>query len=293
MGIRRRDDGIFDRLTRNDDAAQGRFESGTTCDEMIENGVTHAGAGSWFHDAAKEGGNHEREFPSKPPYVAFVGNVPFDASKEAVIEAIGAVDIESVRPIADRTGSKIRGYFVEFHGPAALREALKADGATMGDRTLRVHVAEERRNSLDKGGHDKDKGRRSSQDRGQRRNSGQKEHWNVVGDGSPAQRIVEPAANRPKLVLKPRSVETDSGDVIVSNSAIFGGAKPVDTTKVLEKVERQIDAELHRDHAKQKHRVEKKEHRAMPHHSIIAEREQSAPVTDTNAFSLLSIEDDE
>lgn len=251
---------------------------------MLEDGAAHAVAGSWFHDAVKD----EREFPSKPPYVAFVGNAPFDASKDAVMEAIGAVDIASVRPIADRTGSKIRGYFVEFHGPAALREALKADGATMGDRTLRVHVAEERRNSLEK-----EKGRRSSHDRGQRRNSGQKEHWNVVGDGLPAHRIVEPAANRPKLVLKPRSVEMDSGDVTGSNSAIFGGAKPVDTSKILEKVERQIDAELHRDHAKQKHKVEKNEHRAMLHHPIIAEREQSAPVTDMNAFSLLSIEDDE
>ena len=250
--------------------------------------AAHVGSDSWFHEAAKEGAHDEREFPSKPPYVAFVGNVPFDESKETVIEAIGAVDVTSVRPIADRTGSKIRGYFVEFHGPAALREVLKADGATMGDRTLRVHVAEERRNSLDK-----DKSRRNSHDRGQRRNSGQKEHWNVVGDSSPAPRIVEPAANRPKLVLKPRSVEADSGDVTGGSSAIFGGAKPVDTTKVLAKVERQIDAELHRDHAKQKHKVEKKEHRAMPHNVVIAERVQPAPATDANAFSLLSIEDDE
>ena len=49
-------------------------------------------------------------------------------------------------------------------------------------------------------------------------------------------------------MLKPRSVEADSGDsAFAGSSSIFGGAKPVDTTKVLEEVERKIDAELHRE----------------------------------------------
>ena len=143
-----------------------------------------------------------------------------------------------------------------------------------------MNVAEERRSSLDKG-------RRHSHDRGQRRNSNQNQRTAVgaaVGDN-----IVEPAAERKKLVLKPRSVEADSGDsALAGSSSIFGGAKPVDTTKVLGKSRRKIDAELHREPIKV---PTPKEKRKTP--PTLKVHDEPVAVEDSNVFSLLSIEDDE
>jgi len=233
-----------------------------------------------------EGGRERREapvFPSKAPYVAFVGNFPFDASKEDVLATCGVKDesVVRVRPMTDRSQTKVRGYFVEVTDAETLREMLKADGVVVGDRPLRVNVAEERRNSTDKG-------RRQSHDRGQRRKSNQNQ-WTAIG--SPAgDNIVEPAAERKKLVLKPRSVEADSGDAAYAgSSSIFGGAKPVDTTKVLEEVERKIDAELHREPIKV---PTPKEKRKTPP-TLKTREDESMAVEDSNVFSLLSIEDDE
>jgi translation initiation factor 4B len=187
--------------------------------------------------------------------------------------------------MTDRSQTKVRGYFVEFPDADGLREALKADGFVMGDRPLRVNVADERKSI--------DKGRRTSMDRGQRRNSHREDQWTSVGNAAPTANIVEPAAERPKLVLKPRSVEMDSGDpaIAVGSASIFGGAKPVDTSKILAEVEKKIDAELHREPTKlptPKH--EKKVH-STP--ALKIQEEVVTRVEDTNVFSLLSIEDDE
>ena len=236
--------------------------------------------------AAREGGRERREapaFPSEPPYVAFVGNFPFDASKEDVLATCAVEDasIVRVRPMTDRTQTRVRGYFVEVTDAETLREMLKADGVAVGDRPLRVNVAEERRSSLDKG-------RRHSHDRGQRRNSNQNQRTAGIG-AAVGDNIVEPAAERKKLVLKPRSVEADSGDAaFAGSSSIFGGAKPVDTTKVLEEVERKIDAELHREPIKV---PTPKEKRKTP--PTLKVHDEPVAVEDSNVFSLLSIEDDE
>ena len=150
------------------------------------------GGGGGGGGGGGEGGRERREapaFPSEPPYVAFVGNFPFDASKEDVLATCAVEDasIVRVRPMTDRTQTRVRGYFVEVADAETLREMLKADGVAVGDRPLRVNVAEERRSSLDKG-------RRHSHDRGQRRNSNQNPRTAAgaaVGDN-----IVEPAAER-------------------------------------------------------------------------------------------------
>lgn len=245
-----------------------------------------ASGGNWYHESDEH--SKRREIPQKPPFVAFVGNVPFDTSKDEVLHALGAA-IESVsnaRPMTHRSGVKVRGYFVEFTTSDALVKALEADGVVIGDRQLRVNIAEERKTCTDKG-------HRNSHDRGHRRNlhNSHREQWTTVGDIS-AQRIVEPAVDRPKLVLKPRSIEKDSGEVAVGKSSIFGCARPIDTSKVLEEIERKIDAELHRDHAKQKQKIVKKGHKVL-HHAAIVHEHSPTPVEDSNVFSLLSIEDDE
>ena len=230
----------------------------------------------------------EREpaaFPTKPPYVAFVGNFPFEATQDEVLKACGATpEAVNVRAMTDRSQTKVRGYFVEFPDADSLREALKADGFVMGERPLRVNVADERKSM--------DRGRRSSTDRGQRRNSHREDQWTSVGNAAPVPKIVEPAAERPKLVLKPRSVERDSGEppIAVGSASIFGGAKPVDTSKILAEVEKKIDAELHREPAK----LPTPKHEKKVHTPVLKIQEEVVTrVENTNVFSLLSIEDDE
>ena len=202
-----------------------------------------------------------------------------------MLKACGATpEAVNVRAMTDRSQTKVRGYFVEFPDADSLREALKADGFVMGERPLRVNVADERKSM--------DRGRRSSTDRGQRRNSHREDQWTSVGNAAPVPKIVEPAAERPKLVLKPRSVERDSGEppIAVGSASIFGGAKPVDTSKILAEVEKKIDAELHREPAK----LPTPKHEKKVHTPVLKIQEEVVTrVENTNVFSLLSIEDDE
>jgi translation initiation factor 4B len=221
-----------------------------------------------------------------------VGNFPFECTQDEVLKVIGTSHdrVVSVRAMTDRTKTKVRGLFVEFPTEEALREVLKYDGAHCGDRPLRVNVAEDRErmgSGSDRRGGSMDRGRRESSSRSRQQHGPRVEELGIL----------QPAAERKKLVLKPRSVETDVdvGEARVNSSSIFGSAKPVDTTKVLEQVERKIDAELHREH---KIPVPKKKE---PHnHPIVSPKQPSlkiheeivTKVEDANVFSLLSIEED-
>ena len=224
---------------------------------------------------------HETPFPTKPPYTAFVGNVPYEGvSEEEVVHAVAgdlSDKIVNVRVVMDRSRTKVRGYFVEFSEPEALRRCIGTNGASLGDRPLRVNVAEERSETAPR--------RRNSGDQHRRGyNFGRQE--TDFGDGAPA-----PAAERKRLVLKPRSVEVDADAPISVNSSIFGGAKPVDTTKVFAEVEKKIDAETGRVPAPLKKTPTKEHHRATPTLKIHEEKE--VKVVAVNAFSVLSLEEDE
>ena len=261
----------------------------------------HGGAGGGFKETRGENNSEEhhrnaqqqqrssehrernREVPKTPPFIAYVGNFPFEMTQEAVLEAIGAREggVVGVRPMTDRSKTKVRGLFVEFVDADALREALKADGVACGERILRVNVAEERSSS---GRNSTDKGRRDSSDR---RRGGH--HYNAPR--VEAMGILKPDAERKKLVLQPRTVEVDADETHVGGQSIFGGAKPVDTTKILEEVERKIDAELHREHKMPTPKKKREQHHA-PKAPLKIQEEPVATVEDANVFSLLSIEDD-
>lgn len=232
------------------------------------------------HSHHNERERHEAPFPTKPPYTAFVGNVPYEGvSQEEVIHAVaGDVSdkIVNVRVVTDRSRTKVRGYFVEFSEPEALRKCIGTNGASLGDRPLRVNVAEERTEAAPR--------RRNSGDHHRRGyNFGRQE--TDFGDGTPA-----PASERKRLVLKPRSVDVDADAPVAINSSIFGSAKPVDTTKVFAEVEKKIDAETGRVPAPLKKPI-KEHHRAPPTLKIHEEKE--VKVVAVNAFSVLSLEEDE
>jgi RNA recognition motif-containing protein len=93
----------------------------------------------------------EREMSKK----IYVGNLPFTASEAEVRELFEAHGtVESVSIVQDRDTGRPRGFgFVEMADDNAARAAIAAlDGATLGDRSLKVDEAQPRAERSRSGG---------------------------------------------------------------------------------------------------------------------------------------------
>ncbi|KAJ2765558.1 Eukaryotic translation initiation factor 4B, partial [Coemansia nantahalensis] len=96
------------------------------------------------HGGRREYGALAVDFPTGPPFTAFVGNLPFETDEAKLRELFGE-GVEDVRLIRDRDTDRLRGFgYVEFKTLDALKKAVAMDGVDAGGRALRVGVSEAR-----------------------------------------------------------------------------------------------------------------------------------------------------
>lgn len=98
--------------------------------------------GGYSSGSRSSGGSRSKTVPSGPPYTAYVGNLPFQATERDVEDVFKGLGVKSVRLIRDRETDRFKGFgFVEFEEREDLEEALTHDGQTVEEQQIRVDVA--------------------------------------------------------------------------------------------------------------------------------------------------------
>lgn len=83
---------------------------------------------SYYHPDRDYPPREELPLPTKPPFIAFVGNLSFDAYEDTIAEFFAPIAVKEVKIIKDRD-EKPKGFgYVEFETLDGLKDALTRSG---------------------------------------------------------------------------------------------------------------------------------------------------------------------
>jgi hypothetical protein len=85
----------------------------------------------------------QSKLPTEGPYVAYVGNLSFDVSQQAIADFFGDSIIEDIKLINDRETGKFKGFgYVTFYKLEGLKHALSLGGQDLLHRAVKVDISE-------------------------------------------------------------------------------------------------------------------------------------------------------
>jgi translation initiation factor 4B len=84
--------------------------------------------------------------PTKPPFTAHLGNLPFDASNVDIEEFFSQCEVTNVRIVEDKMDRRPKGFgYVEFGSLDGLKRALDLNGTQFQGRNVKISVADPRK----------------------------------------------------------------------------------------------------------------------------------------------------
>jgi len=85
----------------------------------------------------------ESAIPTQPPFVAYIGNLPYDVSKQDIADFFGEDLIEEIHLPFDREKGKIKGFgYVDFFNRDGLKHALSLNGEEFKGRRLKIDISD-------------------------------------------------------------------------------------------------------------------------------------------------------
>ncbi|XP_027029913.1 eukaryotic translation initiation factor 4B-like isoform X2 [Tachysurus fulvidraco] len=115
--------------------------------------------------AAREPNVDRSRLPRSPPYTAFLGNLPYDVSEESIKQFFRGLAISAVRlPREPSNPERLKGFgYAEFDDVDSLLRALTLNEENLGNRRIRVDIADQsndkERDGGSMSGRDRDRGR--------------------------------------------------------------------------------------------------------------------------------------
>ncbi|XP_043939783.1 eukaryotic translation initiation factor 4B isoform X1 [Protopterus annectens] len=95
--------------------------------------------------AAREPNVNRSRLPKNPPYTAFLGNLPYDVSEESIRKFFHGLNISAVRlPRESSNPERLKGFgYAEFDDVDSLMRALSLNEESLGNRRIRVDIADQ------------------------------------------------------------------------------------------------------------------------------------------------------